>query len=466
MKIKTLLFNLAILLSSATFIACDDDLSTIGSNIQPEDDGITLGTDTIVITAETVSFKDSIYARSLSGLLGEYSDPIFGKVKSDYLCEFFTSSKIIFEENTSKGDYPLVVDSVFLDTQFASLYGDTISPMGIGVYEVTKDLAPYFFTSIDPLKYCDMTKLLGQSIFTIKDVPFVSYSSYTAKKLSTRLDIELGERFLNAWNADKTIFENPENLRSIFKGVYVTSTFGNSSLVSTFATDINVYYTYHVRNAADTGDSTAVGIFTLPVSTDVIQMNRVKNEMTPEQENDIFGNPTKSYMKTPAGLYTQLTIPLQKIKEMGLKEMNNKSHIINSAALKIYGNTEEEESSGFSRPTNLLLINKDSLPNFFYNRKKFDNETSFQITRSSNNSYDLGNIATIVNYYTKKYKDMDQLPDLHYLLIPVNVTYVSSASSAIVEDVYNMMSPTSAILRTGEENMKMSLIFSRYNSWK
>ena len=454
MKIKTLL-SLAIAFFAIVFIACDDDLNSVGNSIQPDGDGIFVGADTVIIKAETISFKDSVYAHTVYGLLGEYVDPIFGKIKSDYLSEFYCptdAESTLFKDNVKS------IDSVFLDTEFTYFTGDSISPMGLSVYEVTSPLKAFFFTSIDPTKYCDMKKVLGQSIFSIQDVPDTVISKTRIRTIKTKLDIALGERFYKKWkDTNGEAFKNSDELKKFFKGVYVTTTFGSGSLINVDYTELNIKYTYNIRNKANTADSAAVGIFRLPVTPEVIQMNHVKNDIP---SNLFLDKDTKTYMTTPAGLYTQISIPLDQIRKKA-----GTGRVINAANFKIKGFTEEEEKSNLLRPTSLLLINKDSLKNFFFEKKLQDNRTSFIISRNAKtNSYDFGNIASIINHYADHYKNMETLPDLNYVIIPVmTTTFKNSNNVTVISDIYNQMFPTSAILRSDPKNMKMSIIFTQYN---
>ncbi|SBV95948.1 DUF4270 domain-containing protein [uncultured Dysgonomonas sp.] len=467
MKIKTLLI-LAITLSTLTFVACDDDLTSLGSSIQPGGDDIFVGSDTLSLTAVTRSFNDSVYARTVYGLLGEYTDPIFGKIKSDYLCEFYCAENSTFADPYKMG---ITIDSVRLNTEFTYFAGDTVSPMGLSVYEVTKPLKAFFFTSVNPENYCDMQKLLGQSIFSIQDVPDTVISSTRIRTISTNLNLELGQRFYNEWkNSDGATFKNSDALKEFFKGVYVTTNFGSGSIINVDYTEFDIYYTYTYEKgdaSENTVDRDTLGVFRLPVTPEVIQMNHVKS--SPPAGMITEGPAGKTYMNTPAGLYTEVTIPLDAIVKAAVAGAG-KDAVINAANFKMLGNTEEEAKSGLSRPSDILFINKDSLPNFFYNRKLHDAQTSFVTTRSTtNNSYDFGNLASVINYYTKYYKEkgVSPLPDLKYLVIPVTATYTQTTNSSgytvnVITDLYNQMFPTSAILRTEPKDMKMSIIYSKY----
>lgn len=81
----------------------------------------------------------------------------------------------------------------------------------------------------------------------------------------------------------------------------------------------------------------------------------------------------------------------------------------------------------------------------------------------------VNNIANLINHYMDYYKGKDNIPDLKYLVIPVSTKTQSSTTSSgssvtMYTNVYNLMTPASAIFRTDVNNMKMGLIFSNYNS--
>lgn len=461
MKIKTLLI-LAIAFFATVFVACDDTLSEIGSSIQPEGDKIFIGTDTIVLRAQTVSFEDSVYARTAYGLLGEYIDPILGKIKSDYLCEFYCPEDMKFADGT------IFIDSILLNTEFDHFTGDSVAPMGVSVYAVKNPLKAIFFTNIDPKKYIgDEPTLYGQHAFSIQDLPdtTINYGSTVGsiryRKIPTKLDLKIAEDFYKEWERNPETFKDSDSFKKFFKGVYVTTTFGSGSLINTNATELVIHYRNFVRNADNSADSLVFSQFRLPTTGEVIQMNHVKNEI-PEE---IFTHhETKTYMKTPAGVYTSLKIPLKSIIDKGNKDYGV-DHTLNAANFKIKGFTEEEEKSGLTRPSSILFINKDSLNNFFYNRKMPDNKTSFAISRStSTNSYDFGNIATIINHYADHYKDKAEIPEnLEYLIIPISTSYTTVSNQNVLSDMYNLMYPTSTVFRTDSANMRMSIIYSKYN---
>lgn len=466
MKIKTLL-SLIVAFLAVSFIACDDDLNSVGSSMQPDSDDIFVGVDTVHITAKTVSLNDSVYARTTFGVLGEYTDPIFGKIKSDYMSELYCPDSMHFESDFQK------IDSVKFKIEFyhTDFTGDSINPMGITIYEVNKkNLDENYFTNINPTDYCSMSKILAQGAFTIKDLPTNtdSYTSYIYREIRIKASNSLGQRFYDEWkNSNGATFRSSEALREFFKGIYVTSTFGTGSLINVSSTTFDIYYSYKSGLAADgVSDSIRSTYFRLPVTPEVIQLNHIQNDKSVIAQLTASDS-IRSYTKSPAGVCTELTIPLKEIMEK-----TGSGNIVNSATFKLKGFTEEEEKSGLNRPTYLLFVNKDSISDYFVNNKVPNAKTSFLMVKSStyNNTYTFSsgtalstsgsdNIAALINFYAKYYKNATTIPDLKYLVIPISLDY---NSSYVPTSVYNLMSPSGNIFRTDGANMKMGLIFSKY----
>jgi hypothetical protein len=469
MKIKSLLIP-AIAIFMAVLISCDDDLNGIGNSIQPGGDNIFVYADTVSITARTVSLNDSVYARTQLGLLGNYTDPVFGSVKSDYLTELYCPDSTKFPVKT------LSIDSVFIEILSDQFIGDTISPFGIAAYRVTKPLTGYFFTNVDPERYCDMTQPLGQGVFSIRDAGY-SDSNGKAYNFRLRLNKSVGQDFYDEWiKSNGNTFKNSNEFRKFFKGMYITTNFGGGSLLSVNTTALNIYLRYNGRNKADTSDSIYTGVFRLAFTPEVIQLNHIRNE----NPGYLFtNNNTRTYLKSPAGVCTELTIPLAEImKKAG--ETGKKNNKLNAANFKIKGFTEEEETTNLGRPSALLFINRDSLANFFYDKKMPDAKTCYIMEwTSATNTYNFvyanvrnklsNNIANLINHYMDYYKGQDNIPDLRYYVVPISYDYQASSSSSgstiyTYTKVFNQMSMASAVFRTDKDNMKMALIFSNYNN--
>ena len=106
MNFKQVLFGLSLTVMSI-LAGCNDEISSIGITIQPGNDTISVFTDTFYMEATTIKI-DSIFARSTRAQLGELYDPLYGNLKSDFLCQFYSPEGFQFKHTPYNGK----IDSV------------------------------------------------------------------------------------------------------------------------------------------------------------------------------------------------------------------------------------------------------------------------------------------------------------------------------------------------------------------
>ncbi len=450
MKIKSLFAIFSFFLFFALF-SCDDDLNAIGGSIQPPSDTISVTTDTISLNARTISMLDSVYARTISGVLGKYEDDVFGTIKSDYLCQFYFPDDLKFKGDVTE------IDSVqfVIDFNYRYSVGDTTAIMGLSVYPVTTPLSSYYYTNADPTKYCDMKELLVNDTYSVSGSKILSA---TQREIITDLGIPFGQKIYDAWK-NGTIKDN-KSFNEFFPGVYVTTNFGSESLIKVLYTSIDMYYKYNdvLGNHDGTKDTIRTASLSISATDEVIQLNHIKNK---NPENLFEEGTGATYLKTPAGVYTEVVMPIADIaKSMETRNMTT----INSAQFRLKGYTELESSDkqGLSRPNTLLLINKDSVDIFFKQRQKpstYDTSISVKTNfvaglEESTNSYNFGNISSMITAYKEK-----NIENAIFYVIPVEIGYDGYGN---VIATYNYMRPGSSILRNDAENVKLDLVYSKF----
>ena len=140
-------------------------------------------------------------------------------------------------------------------------------------------------------------------------------------------------------------------------------------------------------------------------------------------------------------------------------------------------NTQNDLSNNLlQQPTQLLMVEKDSLYSFFENLKVTDNKTSYLATYSSTkNTYTYSNISNLINHlYKKKQAGGSNYTATHpnwnkVVLVPVKTVTTSSTSyyqtTTTITGINNEMSLTSVRLVGGSENahtpLHITVIYSR-----
>ena len=218
---------------------------------------------------------------------------------------------------------------------------------------------------------------------------------------------------------------------------------------------INIYFR-HKKNGKSITTSTNL------VSTEeVLQMTNFSNDNTRLQQ---LANETgHTYLKTPAGLFTQLTIPMSDIMA------GHRNDSVNSAKIILYRQNNTSESAyHFNIPKNLVMLPSDSLQSFFANNRIPDNKTSFLATyNSTTNSYVFNNISGIVNLFMRHTNSANWGK---VVVVPVELQTVTQGTGnnqqTKITKVSHEMGLTSTKLlgnSPGRNNIEISVIYSRFN---
>ena len=411
--------------------------------------------DSFQLSAKTV-LMDSVYARTTSGLLGEIYDPLYGNIKSDYLCQFYCPENYQFQNTPLNG----VIDSMDLRIFYSSWVGDSLTPMQVTVYPITTVPERNFYTNVDPEKYCDMQTVLGQKMYTAYDVTIsdsvrngLTSTTYTPV-VRVKLPTEIGQDFYNETVNNPGSFENQDAFNQYFPGLYITNTFGSGNLLTVYQTSFFIYYRYTVEGSAGQ-DSIVNGREQFNVTREVIQLNHVANA---NLEPLLLPDEKYTYMRTPAGVYTELTLPITEIKEtVG-------SRFLNNLPLTLHAMPQENWDYAFEPPSYLLLLPTDSVKGFFEQNKVENNETAFLsgIYDSSTRTYTFGNISNLIKYQLENAPD----EDLQVSVIPVSRETQSDSYSGTEYTVTlsNYMLPSGVKIVKDNDYMKVGLTTSEYNS--
>ncbi len=462
LKLMKLQTSFALLLIAATtlFISCNDTLDKLGLSVQPDNDKVYVGTDTLVLTSKTVKV-DSVYSKTKYPILGEYIDPIFGSIKSDYIGEFYYPETMEFKKDA-------VIDSVRLTVSYTSMLGDSLAPMQLAVHEVIKELPKgKKYTNFNPEEYSDMTKTLGLKTFTGKNNTYRTETYYSGTsiqeikvyEINAPLPIEIGQSFLDEYKKpDHGALKDSETFRELFPGLYVTTNFGSSTILNVNLTSLKVFYSYLDKNgSSQKTDTIRTSEWRLNITPEVTQINHVENDdnlhLTPSEDG--------SYLKSPAGVNTELYIPISELTSI------LSSGALNQAKLTVHtlANSIQDDRVKLSPPQSLLLIQKDSIKTFFENGKLPDNITSFVATLDKNTqSYNFGNVAALINHYNKLHKEDNTKPlDQVFHIIPVDVSYTATQSgSQVPSAIYNQMKPTATIISNNPKKLKLDIIYSSF----
>ena len=209
-------------------------------------------------------------------------------------------------------------------------------------------------------------------------------------------------------------------------------------------TRLNVYYRF-VSN-----DSVHVGAASFAGTEEVLQTTRIENDK--QKIKSLVADNTCTYLKTPAGIFTELTLPIDQILPGHEKDSLNTAKIVIPRI-----NNETKSDFAFAAPSTLLMIPRDSLYTFFEHNQLVNNRSSFTATNnvSSQNSYTFNNISQLINLMNanRSSENWNKV-----VLVPVTI----DASGKVSHN----MSLNSTRLVGGSENpyspIKITVIYSQF----
>ena len=456
------------LLLSALIFSCDDSTTGIGDSTIAAGDSIPAGAATYNVYTRSI-LADSVYARTSTAYLGKYTDPHFGEFSADFIAQFTCTDNFEFPETVQE------ITGLQLRMMYSNFFGDPSNAMRLQV-DTLDTIIPEkelntFYTSVDPTQYYNSSskpiarKAYAATGASVKDSTITTFDSF-GNPVSTltyywqdvKLSTALGQHMLNKYNEDKNNYKNAEQfIKNVLKGLYVHCTHGDGTILYVDDMQLRLSFTYLIESKSGKVDSLVNGASLFAATKEVIQANRFQNsdrlqELTAETEH--------TYLKTPAGIFTEVTLPIDEIADMHLRDTLNAASITFTRY-----NDDKEADYPMGIPQNLLMVRKSDMYNFFEKNKTYDGLTSYLATYSgssaSANTYSFPNIAPLITTCINEKKAGKQDEDWNkVVLIPVK-TETDSQNSII--GVKSNLDMESSRLKGGEkEPIKLQILYTTF----
>lgn len=480
---KTIIYTVIAIMSCITIASCDDTTDSIGNSLTDNMDMLKVTTDTFNVATRSI-VADSVLSRSTTGYLGKIRDIETGNyITGDFMAQFSTLENYKLPEKdsiVSLQNGEVIADSCSIRLFYTDYYGDSLATMNITAYEMNEPMKEgvKYYSNFDPIAEglirndgMKVNKTYTLTDLSISDEDRADESSYTPnikinlnKPYTDKNGVtynNYGTYIMRMYYEDPDRFKNSYNfIHEVCPGFYFKTNDGIGSMAYITVSQLNIYFRY-------LNDSTYVGTTSFSATEEVLQTTNISNDK--QNIADLANDNTCTYLKTPAGIFTEITLPVDEITE------NHSNDTINTAKIsltRINNNTHDEYS--LSAPSTLLMIPKDSLYTFFENGDNVDYKKSFIATYSSStNQYTFNNISGMITYMADIKKKglaensnwLNEHPDWNrVVVIPVSVT--TNSSSQIVKIVHDM-SLTSTKLVGGSENpyepIKINVIYSKFN---
>lgn len=463
MKILRLLTVLVI--AALTFAACDDTTEEIGGSITNKIDNINISDSAFNVTTKSI-VAGAVLSRNNTGLIGKMKDPETGNyVKGDYMTQLsvlptFSVDTLDYIKQANGGS--IEADSCYLLVSYNASYGDTIAPMKVTAYEMTKPM------SEDQEYYSDYDAFKAEAGWVSENNQHWS-SNYNLSNTSDvkNFKIYLNKEYKKGGKTYKnygsyimqTYAEHPEYFKTNYKflhnvcpGFFIKNVGGTGNMAKIWNTELIFYWTRHKTIKAKDGvkDSTAVGIGynRFDGTEEVLQLNKIENDKKSMEK--LASQEKWTYLKSPAGIFTEVTLPIDDIMKGHEKDTLNTATI----SFPRLNNENEDNPYNFATPSTILMVQKDSLKSFFEKSKLADNRTSYTASYSSTgtykNAYTFQNIANLVS---AMYKNKGKGENWNkVVLVPVNVITTTQGYTTVISKINHDMSLASTRLIVGTDD--------------
>jgi hypothetical protein len=434
-----------IALLAITFWGCDDNTAGLGLGMFPgSDQDINGQLKTYPVTTSSVP-AGRIYAKTNIGYVGKFTDSQFGTYQVGFLSTlncpegltfpglynntaFGNNNKItntmvekasdditlIHKNDDNTGEVIGNIHTVELYLWYNNYFGDSLTACRLSVYELEKELEKaenkdYYYTDINPDEFYKENDILGSKAYTAVDLSVKdsirNLSTYVPsvhltfeKNIAERVGGNILRKFREA-QEQGIKFDNEEFFKA-FKGIYVKSNFGDGTVLYVDQVQMNVVYKCYAIDSIkgtphlthDGKDSTYYAYRVFNSTREVIQANQLDNDSKIDEL--IKNDKSCTYLKTPAGIFTEAVLPISKINE----ELSGDTLNAVKLTFSNYNQSSNSSNFGMSAPANVMLIREKEKDRFFAKNLLNDGVSSFLTSHStSTNQYTFNNITGLIN---------------------------------------------------------------------
>lgn len=454
MKILRLLTVLVI--AALTFAACDDTTEGIGGSITNDIDNINI-TSAVFPVATKSMVADSVLSRNNTGLIGKMKDPETGNyVKGDYMTQlgvlptFSVDTVAIKQANNDS----IEAYGCYLLISYIANYGDTIAPMKVTAYEMTKPMAEdqEYYSNYDAFKngWVSESNPHWSSNYNLSNTSDVKNFQISLNKPYTKDSKtynNYGSYILQTYAKHPEYFKtNYKFLHNVCPGFYIKNVGGTGNMAKIWNTELIFQYKRQTKTK-DGKDSIIVVSNRFDGTEEVLQLNKIENDTKNLEELANQNQQNCTYLKSPAGIFTEVTLPIEDIMKGHEKDTLNTATI----SFPRLNNDNEDNPYNFATPSTILMVQKDSLQSFFEKSKLADSRTSYTTSYSSTgtykNAYTFQNIANLVS---AMYKNKGKGENWNkVVLVPVNVITTTQGHTTVISKINHDMSLASTRLKRG-----------------
>jgi len=330
------------LVFALTIISCGTDTDAgefvVGSDYLAVSNKVIL-IDTVTVEMSTINFDSLVTSSQSRILIGNYEDPLFGKIKSNSYFQLAGSSYTLESTGSDTEAVNYVFDSISMILKYDNYYyGDTTKVQTFNIHRITQTVKP---NTDDDSFYNNSTLSYGtESLGTIAYKPRPTEKDSINIKMDATFGSELFQKI------KKREITGLTNLTEYLKGLVLVPNIDNSSSVIGFNATTSVVRMYYSKYQSDDETSYYIDFTIADVSK---QFNSISSDKTgtiiqnlPISSSKLSSTLTErqGYIQSGAGVACRIDFP--NIKQ--LKYISEKGAIVDAQLiLKPVNNSYSEQ---------------------------------------------------------------------------------------------------------------------------
>jgi len=486
---------MAAALALVAMSSCDNDELNIGQSLTNENDKLIVSQAEYAVSTRTI-MADSVLSLAADCYLGRVRDPETGAdVTSEFTTQFhILESTFLYPEEKVLSRYNgrAAADScdIILYLSSPSQQDDSLQAMKMRVMELASPMEEghRYYSNYSPVKEGMLRNggICQSKVFSYANLD-ESDNIRTDDDYMNCIRIPLNQPYTGP---DGVVYKNYGTYlmhqyydhREYFANSYtfahqlcpgfffqITDGLGFHSKVTNIG--LRTFYTAQ-------GDTSVLHPRLILAGTrEVLQTTLVTNDS--QTLTKMASETQHTYLKTPAGLFTEVTLPVKDIKQ------THENDSLLAAKLTFQRlNSQSTDNRLLAIPQTLLMVQKDSLHNFFEQEKVPDNITSYYsgynkpipTTNSyqNTNTYTFNNLSSLITTLWHQHEEgLKNDPNWEanhpnwnkMVLVPITYTTASSSSTTLAS-IHHDMSLTSTRLVGGADNpydpIRISVVYAKF----
>ena len=472
---KKLSFLVVLIAIVCGWTACKDDTSSAGKAVLKEDDAIVVFVDTFSLTS-AIDSCDAIISQADSFLLGEIESK-YGLLRASILTQLACPEGYSYPKNAE-------VDSICLFMYYSSWVGDAHAPMAINAYMMDKKTFRYasvYKTNLNIDDYCSRDKtILTNHRIVVASEKLDSIMNSDGKYIPV-LRMRVNDDFMDYfWSMQS--FGTQDEFNEQFKGLLLESSFGSSTMLNISDIALGVYYHFQYSKAGK--DTTVNDMKAFYANSEVRSVNQLtytdKDELIESLRRD---SDTYNYIIAPAGVYTRVTFPMDRIEDVIIDNMIEETDhdvtiyrrpYVNKAEVRIdvtnvyKGSASQITCDDWLQPSSyMLLIKEESMARFFAN-KELPSDTCALLSTLNQGTDSLGNATYYYSYdmsdfITNQLRKETSMDELKMLLVPVSVNTGTTSTVSLYSSVKQQQTLSATEIVSAKQGMKFEIVYCGFS---